>query len=118
MPGYGGKTGQAGYGGGGYGGKTGGAYPGGGMGAAGGAVGGLATAAQKALFIATLQKIIQDVAQKPNFDMNRAVNDVWMQVSMLRSQQAMKEMTEAFHVMESIMKAQHDMAKNVIGNLR
>ena len=118
---YGGQ-GAGGYGGqaGGYGGgKAGGGYGGGGAGyAAGGAIGGLATAAQKAIFIATLQKIIQDVASKPGFDMNRAINDVWMQVSALRAQQAMKEMTEAFNMIEGMMKAQHEMSKSVIQNLR
>ena len=84
----------------------------------GGAIGGLATAAQKAIFIATLQKVIQDVASKPNFNMDRAINDVWMQVSMLRAQKAMSEMNEAFGVMERMLKAQHEMAKGIVSNMR
>ena len=107
-PGYGGKMGGPGYGG------SGGGY-GGGM---AGGMGGLATMAQKAIFIATLQKIIQDVASKPNFNMDRAINDVWMQVSMLRAQKAMSDMNEAFGMMEHALKTQHEMSKAIIGNIR
>jgi len=90
-----------------------------GAGAATGAGGaGLATMMQKAIFIATMQKMIQDIASKPNFNMDRAISDVWMQLNQLRAQQEMAKMTEMLKIADSLMKKQQEMQKSIIGNIR
>ncbi|MBN8733035.1 MAG: hypothetical protein J0L64_21045 [Acidobacteria bacterium] len=134
LQGMGGKTGPAAAGGamGGMGGGMGGKFgpPGGmaggkaGAAAAGGAMagmgGGLAGMAQKAIFISALQQAIQKAASQQNFNMETAINDLWIKLSSLRPQgrQDLQELNQMFQMLEGIARQMQEMQKNAIQNMR
>lgn len=103
---------------GGVGGKAGAAAAGGAM--AGGMGGGLAGMAQKAIFITTLQQAIQKAASQQNFNLETAINDLWIKLSGLRPQgrQDLQELNQMFQMLEGIARQMNDMQKNAIRNMR
>jgi hypothetical protein len=89
-------------------------------GAGGGAGGGLAGMAQRAMFIAALQQAIQKAASQQNFNMETAINDLWVKLSGLRPQgnQNIQQLNQMFGMLEGMIKQMHDMQKGVIQNMR
>lgn len=100
---------------------AGGGVAGGGMGGAmAGMGGGLAGMAQKAIFITTLQQAIQKAATQQNFNLETAINDVWIKLSGLRPQgrQDLQELNQMFQMLEGISRQMNEMQKSAIRNMR
>lgn len=90
---------------------------GGASGIAGGALSGMM---QRTMFIAALQQAIQKAASQQNFNMETAINDLWVKLSGLRPQgnHNMQELNQMFGMLEGMMKQMNDMKKGVIQNIR
>ena len=89
-------------------------------GMAGGMGGGLAGMAQKAIFIGTLQQAIQKAASQQNFNLETAINDVWIKLSGLRPQgrKDLQELNQMFQMLEGISRQMNEMQKSAIRNMR
>lgn len=77
----------------------------------------LPAALTKTMFIAVLLEAVEDARAKPNFNVETAINDLWVKLSKVRPAQN-QAMSQALQQVTNLLTQKHDTQKSIIRNLR
>lgn len=77
----------------------------------------LPAALTKTMFISVLLEAVEDARAKPNFNVETAINDLWVKLSKVRPAQN-QAMNQTLQQVTNLLKQMHDMQKSVIQNIR
>ena len=78
---------------------------------------GLADALTKAMFVSVLLEAVEDARGKQHFNVETAINDLWVKLGKVRPKQN-QQMGQILDQVSGMLKQMHDMQKGIIGNMR
>jgi hypothetical protein len=77
----------------------------------------LPAALTKAMYISILLEAVEDAREKQHFNVETAINDLWVKLSKVRPA-TNQQMTKVLQQVTELLKRHHDMSKSIIGNMR
>jgi hypothetical protein len=77
----------------------------------------LPEALTKTMFISILLEAVEDARAKPHFNVETAINDLWVKLSKARPAQN-QAMNQTLQQVTNLLKQMHDMQKSAIQNIR
>lgn len=77
----------------------------------------LPAALTKTMFISVLLEAVEDARAKPHFNVETAINDLWVKLSKVRPVQN-QAMNQTLQQVTNLLKQMHDVQKSIIQNLR